>query len=207
MERAFGLTFVLALHIAVLWGLWQHRLLPAPNEIATVFVNFIAPPAPEKQEDPRRPPPPKPKPIEKPQPRQIVAETPVVAPTDYVAPPPPPKPEPAPAPVIEAPPMPMPMGPVALSSELAVACPERMPPRYPSISRRLGEEGTVVLRVELDEHGNVVLARISTSSGLARLDEAALAAVKTWRCTPALRDGRPVRATALQPFKFVLQGN
>lgn len=207
MERTFGLAFVLALHVAALWGLWQHRLLPAPNEIATVFVNFIAPLAPEKQEEPKRPPPPKPKPVEKPQPRQIVAETPVVAPTDYIAPPPPPKPQAAPAPVIEAPPMPMPAGPVALSSELAVACPERMPPRYPSISRRLGEEGTVVLRVELDEHGNVVLARISTSSGLARLDEAALAAVKTWRCTPALRDGRPVRATALQPFKFVLQGN
>lgn len=200
---SIGLLFVVALHAATLWGLWQHRLLPDAQEAVTLFVNFITPPAPEKQEEPKRPPPPKPKPVKEPQPRQIVAETPVVAPADHVAPPPPPRP----APVIEAPPMPMPMGPVALSSELAVACPERMPPRYPSISRRLGEEGTVVLRVELDEHGNIVLARISTSSGLARLDEAALAAVKTWRCTPAMRDGRPVRATALQPFKFVLQGN
>jgi biopolymer transport protein ExbB len=43
MERAAGLVFVLVLHAAVLWGLWQHRLLPAPKEIATVFVNFIAP--------------------------------------------------------------------------------------------------------------------------------------------------------------------
>jgi protein TonB len=207
MERIAGLVLVLMLHAAALWGLWQHRLLPTPQEAMTLFVNFIAPPAPEKKEEPKRPPSPKPKPIEKPQARQIVAETPVVAPTDYIAPSPPPKPEPAPVPIIEAPPLPMPAGPVALSSELAVACPERPPPMYPAISRRLGEEGTVVLRVELDEQGNIGRVRISSSSGLARLDEAALAAIRTWHCTPAMRDGQPVRATALQPFKFVLQGN
>jgi protein TonB len=63
----------------------------------------------------------------------------------------------------------------------------------------------VVLRVELDEQGNVSSARVATASGFARLDEAALAAVKTWRCIPARRDGQPARAVALQPFKFVLQ--
>ncbi len=204
-ERLAGLLFVIALHTAALWGLWQHRLLPSPVDVATLFVNFIAPPVPEKKEEPKRPPPPKPKPIEKPQPRQIVAETPVVAPTDYVAPPPPPVP--APAPVIEAPPMPLPAGPVAMSSELSVACPERSAPAYPAQSRRFGETGVVLLRVELDESGRVAAAHVRSSSGHARLDEAALGAVKTWRCTPALRDGQPVRAIALQPFKFILQGN
>ena len=63
----------------------------------------------------------------------------------------------------------------------------------------------MVLRVELDEQGSVSAARVAQASGFARLDEAALAAVKAWRCTPAQRDGRPVRAIALQPFKFVLQ--
>ena len=101
--------------------------------------------------------------------------------------------------------MPLPAGPVALSSELAVACPERTAPAYPTLSRRFGETGTVVLRVELDESGRVAVARVSSSSGHARLDEAALAVVKTWRCTPATRDGQPVRAVALQPFRFVLQ--
>ena len=91
--------------------------------------------------------------------------------------------------------------------ELAVACPERTPPRYPALSRRLGEEGIVVLRVELDETGRVAAAQVASSSGYARLDEAALAAVRTWRCTPAQRDGQPVRAVAMQPFKFILQGN
>jgi protein TonB len=61
--------------------------------------------------------------------------------------------------------------------------------------------------VELNEQGNVASARVSTSSGSTHLDEAALTAVKTWRCTPAIRDGQPMRAIALQPFKFVLQGS
>lgn len=202
---------VLALHAALLWSLWQHRSIPTPQEAVTLFVSLIAPPAPEKKAEPE-PPPPKPKPVEKPRPiekpRQLVAETTVVAPTDLVAPPP------APEPVIEAPaasaasPAPaLPVGPVTLGNELSVACPERTLPRYPPASRRLGEEGLVVLRVELDESGRVDLAGVQTGSGHARLDEAALAAVKTWRCTPARRDGRPVRAVAWQPFKFVLQGS
>lgn len=201
-EHAVGLLFALIMHAVILWGLWQHRLIPSPQEAMTLFVNFIAPPVPDKT-----PPPPKRKIVEQPKPRQIVAAAPVVAPTDHVVPPPPPQPAPAiavpPAPVAP----PQPAGPVTLAGELAVACPERTPPRYPPLSRRMNEEGTVVLRVELDEHGKVCAARISGSSGSARLDAAALEAVRGWRCTPARRDGQPVRAVALQPFKFILQGS
>jgi protein TonB len=64
-----------------------------------------------------------------------------------------------------------------------------------------------VLRVELDERGHVSTASIVESSSYKRLDEAALAVVKTWRCNPSLRNGQPVRAVALQPFNFVLQGH
>ncbi len=204
LEKALGLAFAAALHSVALWGLWQHRLIPGPVEAATLFVNFIAPPAPVKQETPKVSPP-KPKPIDKPPARQIVAEAPALAPTDYVAPPPPTTP--VPASVVEAPQMPLPAGPVLMSSELSVTCPERSAPGYPTQSRRFGEQGTVVLRVELDESGHIALARINSSSGHARLDEAALAAVRTWRCTPARRNGEPVRAVALQPFRFILQGN
>lgn len=202
-SQAIGLLAVGLLHGAALWTLWQHRLLPTPNEVATLFVNFIAPPPPEKRAEPKRPPPPKP--IEKAQPRQIVAETPVTTPTDYVAPPPPP--QPVPEQVAEARPMPLPAGPVSLSSELSVACTERSAPTYPRLSRRLGEEGTVVLRVELDESGRVASAQVQTASAFVRLDDAALSAVRTWRCTPATSRGKPVRAVALQPFRFVLQGS
>jgi protein TonB len=203
-DKLAGLLLVVALHAAALWGLWQHRLLPAPQEAMTLFVNFIAPPAPKVAEPPL-PPPPRPRPVARPQPQQLVAAAPVLSPVDYGAPPPPLHP----APVIEAPAAPAPksVGPVTLDAELAVSCPERTAPAYPLLSRRLGEAGTAVLRVELDEQGHVGSARVATGSGFARLDEAALAAVKTWRCNPAQRNGQAVRAVALQPFKFVLQGN
>jgi protein TonB len=70
----------------------------------------------------------------------------------------------------------------------------------------LGETGKVVLRVSLDKAGNVAKASVDRSSGFPRLDEAALMAVRDWRCTPALRNGQAVEATALQPFNFVLEG-
>lgn len=206
MERVIGLIFVVALHATALWGLWQYRLIPAPPDAMTLFVNFISPPVPDKPVGPKQPLPPKAKQIEKP--RQIIAATAaVVAPVDYVVPTP--SPQPALPPAVEAPVVSksLPSGPVALATELAVACPERTAPAYPSLSRRFEEEGTVVLRVELDETGRVSVVAVQRSSGFVRLDEAALGAVRTWRCTPAQRDGQPVRATALQPFKFVLQGN
>lgn len=203
--RWIGAGLMVVIHGAALWGLWQHRLIPSPVEVSTLFVNFIAPPMPKQAEPPKREPP-RPRPVEKPRPRQLVATAPVVAPDEHVAPPPA-------APSIEAVPAPpppkpaAPAGPVNLGAELSVACPERSPPAYPALSRRMGESGTVVLRVELDEQGQVALARVDSGSGFERLDQAALAAVKTWRCQPPRRNGEPVRAVARQPFNFVLQGN
>lgn len=199
MERFAGAGIVIALHGAALYALLSHRILVVPDDVMTLFVETITLRPPPKEE-PKPQPEKKSRKVERPQPRQILAQAPVVSPAEPVAPPPPP------IPVAEAP-MPRPLEPVALSSELSVTCPQRRPPSYPPLSRRLGEEGKVVLRVELDEQGSVSAARIATASGFARLDEAALAAVKTWRCTPAQRDGQPVRAVALQPFKFVLQGS
>jgi protein TonB len=201
-DKLAGLLLVLALHAAALWGLWQYRLLPGPQEAMTLFANVIVPPAP-KAEVPSMPHPPKPRAVAQLQPRQLVAAAPALSPAEYVAALPPP------APVIEAPPAPVPkpVGPVTLDSELSVSCPDRAAPGYPPLSRRMGEAGITVVRVELDEQGHVSSARIATGSGFARLDDAALAAAKAWRCNPAQRDGQAVRAVALQPFKFVLQGN
>ena len=96
-------------------------------------------------------------------------------------------------------------GSVMLASELSVICPVTNAPSYPRQSRRLGEAGELTLKLELDESGRVKEAQVINSSGYRRLDEAALAAVKTWRCNPPLHNGQPVRAIALQPFSFVLQ--
>jgi len=63
----------------------------------------------------------------------------------------------------------------------------------------------VLLRVELGEDGSVAAARIERGSGHQRLDDAALAAVRGWRCSVPPAFGRAARAVALQPFRFVLQ--
>jgi protein TonB len=89
-----------------------------------------------------------------------------------------------------------------LSGELSVNCPERTPPDYPEFSQRLNEEGRVVLRVELDTEGKIAAVTVKSRSGFARLDEAAVSAVKRWRCKPAIRDGVAVPAVALQPVDF-----
>lgn len=206
-----GLLFVVALHGALLYFLFKQEMIPPPEQLATLIVNFIPASTPKEEPKPEPPPPvPKPQPVKKPQSRQLVAEAPVVSESEPVAPPPlperEPEPEPKPAAVAEAPPQ-MPPGPVTLSAELSVACPELNAPAYPPLSRRLGEEGKLVLRVELDESGRVNIAQVVNSSGFKRLDEAAMVAVKTWRCNPPQRNGQPVRAIALQPFNFVLQGD
>jgi protein TonB len=210
--HAAGLTLVMALHAAALYGLMQHRLIPLPDKVETLFVNFIQPPEPPKPVLPKPEPPEPPKQVklERPRPPEphphLVVEAPA-APTDFVMPPPPPPP-PQPAQGVEAPPappLPKLAGPVSLSGELSLACPTRTAPSYPALSRRLGEEGKVVLRVELDMDGRVDSARVTASSGYKRLDEAALSAVRNWRCNPPLRDGQPVRAVALQPFQFNLE--
>jgi protein TonB len=216
-EKLSGIVLVLAIHAAALYGLWSHRLLPTPMETATLFVNFIAPPAAPEPPPPKpeilKPQPPTPHTVELPQPRQLVAEAPVLAPTEPVAPAPPPKPVPAieaPAPAaaaVAAPSTIASTAPVSIGGELSLSCPDRTQPAYPPMSRRRGESGTVILHVELDERGIVTSARVDTSSGFERLDEAALAAVKTWRCQPPRRNGQAIRGIARQPFKFILQGN
>lgn len=205
LSRLVGLSLVLLLHAAILWGLWRHYLAPMPKQEPLLFVNFIAPPEPEKTPTPKRPPPPVPPPVPQPvkQPqRQLVAETPLPPLHDEpVAPAPEPAPEPSPAPAIQTP---LPSSPVALGSELALACPDRQAPTYPPLSRRLGETGRVVLRVELSEQGTVAAARVEKSSGFVRLDDAALTAVRRWRCNAPTSNGQSVQAVALQPFHFVL---
>lgn len=203
------MIFALAMHVVILGALWHYQIRISPAEAVTVFVNFINPPAPVKQEAPPKAE--KPRPIERPKLKQLVAEAPVTSPAEFVAPPPPPDPVmqeppalPAPEPVIEAPPAPP--APATLSSELAVSCPERTPPFYPAMSRRLGEQGRVVLRVELDGTGRVGSVVVSSGSGFRRLDEAAIAAVKKWRCNPVTRDGEVVHAIASQQFDFILEG-
>lgn len=79
------------------------------------------------------------------------------------------------------------------------------PPAYPALSRRLGEQGRVVLRVRIEPDGTASAAEIRTSSGYERLDQAALQAVLRWRYVPGRRNGVPEPMWFLVPIQFVLE--
>lgn len=78
-------------------------------------------------------------------------------------------------------------------------------PSYPMGSRRKREEGTVVLRVIVSPEGRVTDVVVQQSSGYPALDSAALAAVRKWRWSPTLRDGRQVSVTGLVRIPFTLR--
>ena len=78
-------------------------------------------------------------------------------------------------------------------------------PVYPSASRRLGEEGRVVLRVTVSAEGLPESVEIKQTSGFRRLDEAARAAVERWRFVPARRGATAIESSVLVPLQFNLQ--
>jgi periplasmic protein TonB len=79
-------------------------------------------------------------------------------------------------------------------------------PDYPSISRRLGEQGRVLLRVLVAVDGTANSVVVQTSSGSSRLDQATLAAVKKWRFVPARHGGQAVVASVIVPVSFSIEG-
>ncbi len=79
------------------------------------------------------------------------------------------------------------------------------PPAYPRASRRLGEQGTVIVRVFISTQGLPEKAEVRTSSGFPRLDQAALEAVQRWRFVPGRRSGTPEAMWFNIPVRFVLE--
>ncbi|MGH8527852.1 MAG: energy transducer TonB, partial [Gammaproteobacteria bacterium] len=79
-------------------------------------------------------------------------------------------------------------------------------PRYPALSRRLGEKGRVLLRVLVNAEGHPEGIQVNRSSGFARLDSAAREAVSQWRFVPAKLGDRSVRAWVIVPIVFTLRG-
>jgi protein TonB len=78
------------------------------------------------------------------------------------------------------------------------------PPRYPEAARRRGEQGRVVLRVDVSADGAPIDVTVTEGSGFPSLDAAALGAVRQWRFVPAMRGGTPVAAVAQVPIRFRL---
>lgn len=77
-------------------------------------------------------------------------------------------------------------------------------PVYPRLSERRGEQGRVVLRVLISPQGTVADVKIQHSSGYARLDEAAVQAVRQARFRPYTENGIAYPARVDIPFDFVL---
>jgi len=76
---------------------------------------------------------------------------------------------------------------------------------YPALSKKLAEEGAVLLHVVVDAQGKPVSAAVVQSSGYARLDDAGQHTVMRWRFKPATVNGVPeAQSTVLQAVKFRL---
>ena len=80
----------------------------------------------------------------------------------------------------------------------------RVEPIYPSASRRAGEQGTVRLKVLVDANGRPRDVNVVQGSGFARLDEAAVEAVRKWRFVAATDGTNKIQAWTQVAVKFQL---
>jgi protein TonB len=80
----------------------------------------------------------------------------------------------------------------------------KSPPVYPAMSRRMGEQGRVVMRVLIGADGVPQQAEVQQSSGHGRLDRAAAEAVMRWRYVPGKRGGVPETMWFQVPIEFKL---
>ncbi|MDH5276490.1 MAG: energy transducer TonB [Gammaproteobacteria bacterium] len=198
-RKATIFAIIVALHVLLVWGLVTSLGIiqvdrPPPPIIAEILEEIV-------EEDEPPPPPPA---IETPPPYvpppDIVVDVPVDAPATTaltnvtnVKPPPAPPPQ-AKAVVKKAP-------------EIDPKFKRRFQPEYPPTSRRLGEEGSVVLQVLVGPDGMVKDGKIQKSSGFPRLDEAALKhALRAWRFTPGTEDGAPVTVWHSVKVTFKIEG-
>lgn len=206
---------VVLFHVAALWALQSGMLRRAAEVVVPVEIlaQLIEPPKPaEPPPPPPPPPPPQPQPKVKapPPPRPMAVREPRPAPDAPVGTiePPPPAP-PAPVPPPPAPPAPPPAPPAPKLVEVGeneVRYAREPRPVFPSMSKRLGESGTVVISVYFNADGIPRRAEIFKSSGFDRLDQAAREAVLNSRVTPIRRPGADESTVYLfrAPINFTL---
>jgi protein TonB len=216
------ITLVLLAHVLVIYLLSTQKPLEKiqASPVRPMMVSIIAPPAPEAQKIPElvpiiEPPKPEPKPIVKPKKvveKIIPIEKPVERLVEATTEPPKEeeitKPEAAPVLVAESPKAPEKAEPVIEEKieppRFGVSYLNNPAPEYPSLSRRQGEEGRVLMKVLVSADGAAEDVQIEKSSGSDRLDNAAVAAVKKWRFIPAKKNNQPLSASVLVPMKFSL---
>lgn len=218
----WSLVLVAAAHAALLLGLLSQRAaVPMPVEPPILVSLLQAEPVATKAPPPPRvvrPAPPKTV-VQQPEPQ--VPETAAKSEPRLVAPSPATTPAPAETAAPAAPPVEAAPSPPAEAPRRAEAAPQEEvlePPRfnadyldnpapgYPPLARRLGEQGRVLLRVQVNAAGAPAQVLLQQSSGHARLDEVASATVRRWKFVPARQGGRPVDAWVIVPIQFSLKG-
>ncbi len=226
---------VVLLHVGVLWALQSGLLRRAVEIVVPVAImtELIAPPKPIIEPPPPPPPPPprpspapkRPEPVrepvvkQRPQPAPPPAPRPVAvanlppapaAPIGVVAPQAPAPPIPAPVAIAPAPPAPLPPPPAPAPARLQLPSSDadylqNPKPIYPPISKRMGEQGKVVVRVLIGVDGTAQDAQLKDSSGFDRLDRAAVETARKWRYVPGKRNGVPEAMWFNVPINFVLE--
>ncbi|MFC4311209.1 TonB family protein [Steroidobacter flavus] len=181
---------VIGIHILIIYGLAASMgVVKVPQFAAPLEAVFIAE---ETKSEPDPPVPVKPEidqvvPTDTPMP-EVQFDEPVVAPVENTAPPS----ENAIAATTAG----------AVAQDLKTS--NRVEPSYPPASRRAGEEGTVRLKVLVDEKGRPKDVTVANSSGFARLDEAAMQAVRKWRFVAATDGTNPISAWTQVAITFRL---
>ncbi len=199
---------VVLLHLLVLWAMQTGLLRRAVETVIPVEIisDIMTPP------EVLPPPPPRVRPTPKP---QTIAEKVTSPPPIPVAAPEPSPPAPA-APTGTAAPqaapaaIAAPVGPSAGPAKIELPSSDadylnNPAPQYPAISRRLGEQGKVVVRVLIGADGQPQQAELRQSSGFDRLDKLALATVMKWRYVPGKRGGTAETMWFNVPLNFRLE--
>ncbi len=78
-------------------------------------------------------------------------------------------------------------------------------PEYPEDARKAGIEGTVLVDVLVNKHGQV--AAVTVKEGIEEcpsMDRSAVSAVRQWTFVPATKDGKAIEIEVTVPIKFVL---
>lgn len=195
----YSFAFVLFAHAAVLAAVLYSPEVPAPVkiELPTIQGVIIASEPIRKPPEPTPPPPPEQKPLPQPEtplPKAPPYERAVHQDDTPISTPPAPEPqkqaEPTQAPVTP---------PSADASQL-----NNPAPNYPNASRKLREEGVVLLEVLVKADGSLGEMRLKKSSGYSRLDDSAMRAVKNWHFLPAKRGGEAIDFWYELPIEFSL---